>query len=57
MPRHGKESPQISYDFDDAMLTTGLLDIHMHGALLGRDAMDVTRDSLGAIGSFLRVMA
>ena len=47
----GKES-QVTYDFQDAMLTPGLLDIHMHGAR-GCDVMDGTTESLAAIGSFL----
>lgn len=50
--RYGKESPRLTYDFEDATLTPGLLDIHMHGAL-GHDVMEGTSESLTAIGSFL----
>jgi N-acetylglucosamine-6-phosphate deacetylase len=50
--RDEKESPHVTYDFENAMLTPGLLDIHMHGAR-GCDVMDGTVESLGAIGGFL----
>lgn len=50
--RSGTELPEVTYDFGDAMLTPGLLDIHMHGAV-GRDVMDGTSESLDAIGKFL----
>jgi len=50
--RHWTESSKVTYEFGDAMLTPGLLDIHMHG-VVGRDVMDGTSESLEAIGNFL----
>jgi N-acetylglucosamine-6-phosphate deacetylase len=50
--RNAAEAPQATYDFKDAMLTPGLFDIHIHGAL-AHDVMDGTSESLATIGSFL----
>jgi N-acetylglucosamine-6-phosphate deacetylase len=50
--RDADKSTQATYDFNDATLTPGLFDIHMHGAV-GCDVMDGTTDSLTVIGDFL----
>ncbi len=50
--RHAEQSNELTYDFGDATLTPGLLDIHVHGAV-GHDVMDGTSECLAAIGSFL----
>jgi N-acetylglucosamine-6-phosphate deacetylase len=50
--REAKESEGLTYDFKDATLTAGLLDIHMHGAI-GHDVMEGTTESLDSISRFL----
>lgn len=51
-PRSSFETPAQSFDFPDAVLAPGLVDIHIHGAV-GEDAMHLTRDGALAIGRFL----
>ena len=50
--REASSSTSVTYDFKDATLTAGLLDIHMHGAM-GHDVMDETPEALSAISKFL----
>ena len=50
--RKASETTGSTYEFRDAILTAGLLDIHMHGAL-GHDVMEGTTDALSAISKFL----
>jgi N-acetylglucosamine-6-phosphate deacetylase len=40
------------YDFEDATLTSGLFDIHMHGAV-GHDVMEGTIEALRTVSAFL----
>jgi len=42
----------ITHNFEDATLTAGLLDIHLHGAV-GHDVMEGTPDALAAVSKFL----
>lgn len=50
--RSANESIGVTHDFGDAILTAGLFDIHMHGAV-GHDVMEGTREALGAVSAFL----
>jgi N-acetylglucosamine-6-phosphate deacetylase len=50
--RTASESTGLTYDFEDATLTAGLLDIHMHGAV-GHDVMEGTAEALRAVSMFL----
>ena len=46
------ESGDLTYDFQDATLTAGLLDIHTHGAV-GHDVMEGTSEALSSVSKFL----
>jgi N-acetylglucosamine-6-phosphate deacetylase len=50
--RKAIENTGPTHDFEDATLTAGLLDIHMHGAV-GHDVMEGTCDALRTISRFL----
>ena len=50
--RNASESTGLTYDFKDATLTAGLLDIHMHGAV-GHDVMEGTTEALRVVSRFL----
>lgn len=50
--RKASETGGTTYDFQDATLTAGLLDIHLHGAI-GHDVMEGTVSALSAISRFL----
>jgi N-acetylglucosamine-6-phosphate deacetylase len=50
--RHASESAGVTYDFGDAILTAGLFDIHMHGAV-GHDVMEGTPEAFRAVSAFL----
>lgn len=50
--RRESESPRITHDFEDATLTAGLCDIHMHG-VIGHDVMEGSSDALSTISRFL----
>jgi N-acetylglucosamine-6-phosphate deacetylase len=50
--RKATESTGPTHDFEDATLSAGLLDIHMHGAI-GHDVMEGTTDALRTISKFL----
>lgn len=50
--RKASESTGLTHDFEDATLTAGLLDIHMHGAI-GHDVMEGTTEALSGISKFL----
>ena len=50
--REAIESTGSTYDFGDATLTAGLLDIHMHGAV-GHDVMEGTIEALRPVSQFL----
>lgn len=50
--RKASETTGLTYDFKDATLTAGLMDVHMHGAI-GHDVMEATAEALSAISGFL----
>lgn len=50
--RRASETTGLTYDFEDATLTAGLFDIHMHGAI-GHDVMEGTSEALSVVGAFL----
>lgn len=50
--RKASEITGSTYEFRDATLTAGLLDIHMHGAI-GHDVMEGTTEALTGISKFL----
>ncbi len=50
--RQAIETRGLTYDFKDATLTAGLLDVHMHGAI-GHDVMEGTTEALTDISKFL----
>src|ERR1700761_5210788 len=50
--RDASDAGPVSYEFNDATLTAGLLDVHMHGAV-GHDVMEGTREALRAVSVFL----
>lgn len=50
--RKASETSGATHDFQDATLTAGLLDIHMHGAI-GHDVMEGTTEALANVSKFL----
>jgi len=46
------EGTSITHDFSDRILTSGFLDIHIHGAA-GHDVMEATPSALHSISSYL----
>ena len=50
--RPSNESTGVQHDFEDATLTAGLFDVHMHGAM-GHDVMEGTPEALHQISAFL----
>lgn len=50
--RLARESPAVLHEFEDATLTAGLLDVHMHGAV-GHDVMEGTTEALRSVSVFL----
>jgi N-acetylglucosamine-6-phosphate deacetylase len=50
--RQSSESSGTTHTFENATLTAGLLDVHMHGAV-GHDVMEGTTEALRAVSVFL----
>ncbi|MGI4981502.1 MAG: N-acetylglucosamine-6-phosphate deacetylase [Janthinobacterium lividum] len=50
--RDAAEVNNITHDFGDAILTPGLLDIHMHGCA-GKDVMEATPEALRIVSTYL----
>ena len=46
------EETSITHDFSDCILTSGFLDIHIHGAA-GHDVMEATSSALHSVSSYL----
>lgn len=51
-PRASFDTSAQSFDFPEAVLAPGLIDIHIHGAA-GHDAMHLTSEGASAVGRFL----
>src|SRR4051812_27236752 len=50
--RERQDSSGVTHNFPQATITSGLFDIHMHGAV-GHDVMEGETDALRTIGTFL----
>jgi N-acetylglucosamine-6-phosphate deacetylase len=51
-PRAAFEAPAKTFDFPDAILAPGFVDIHIHGAA-GHDSMEMDSDGVAEMGRFL----